>query len=360
MAATSTSEKNIIKVGSRKSELALIQTNHVIKLLKEQNPDKDFKIITMNTKGDKILDIALPKIGEKSLFTEELENALEHGGVDFLVHSLKDLPTTLRDGLAIGAILEREDPRDAVVMSQAFSTFTLETLPPGSVIGTSSLRRSAHLARSMKHLKVDTIRGNLNTRLKKLDDEKGHFAAIILAVAGLKRMGWENRISQYLESEDTLYAVGQGALAIECREGDSKILTLLEPLNDLHSTLRCVAERSFLKCLGGGCSAPVGVCSTLENKELSVTGAVWSLDGKILVRDSLKCKLYFPSEDNGEPPRKCPYTEPRTFCSVVPGRFSNLSLYGAEKLGKDVAKMLVEKKALEIMSDARKEILNSI
>ncbi|XP_014216233.1 uncharacterized protein LOC106645005 [Copidosoma floridanum] len=354
-------QKNIIRVGSRKSELALIQTNHVIKCIKDRNPDKEFKIITMNTKGDRILDIPLPKIGEKSLFTEELENALENGRVDFLVHSLKDLPTTLRDGLAIGAILEREDPRDAVVMSKTFSTFTLETLPPGSVIGTSSLRRSAYLSRSMKHLKVDTVRGNLNTRLKKLDDEKGNYAALILAVAGLKRMGWEDRISQYLESEDTLYAVGQGALAVECREGDSRILSLLEPLNDLQTTLRCVAERSFLKYLGGGCSAPVGVFSTLENKELSVTGAVWSLDGKVLIRDSLKCKLYFPSEEtNGEPPKKCPYTEPRTFCSVIPGRFSNLSLYGAEKLGKDVAKILVKKNALEVMADARKEILSTV
>jgi len=261
----------------------------------------------------------------------------------------------------LGAILEREDPRDAVVMSKAFSAFTLETLPPGSVIGTSSLRRSAYIARNLKHLKVETIRGNLNTRLKKLDDEKGIFAAIILAVAGLKRMGWEERISEYLEAEETLYAVGQGALAVECREGDPRISSLLEPLNDLHTTLKCVAERSFLRFLGGGCSAPVGVCSTLENKELSITGGVWSLDGKVFIKDSLKCKLYFPSEDNnGEPPKKCPYTEPRTFCGVIPGRFSNLSLYGAEKIGKDIAKILVKKNALEVMSDARKEILSTV
>lgn len=351
-------QQNIVRVGSRKSELALIQTNYVIKCLKDRNPDEEFKIITMNTKGDKILNVSLPKIGEKSLFTEELENALENNRVDFLVHSLKDLPTTLRDGLAVGAILEREDPRDAVVMSKSFNNFTLKTLPSGSVIGTSSLRRSAFLARNMKHLKVENIRGNLNTRFKKLDDEKSPFAAIILAVAGLKRMNLENRISEYLESEDTMYAVGQGALAVECREADPRILNLLEPLNDLHTTLSCVAERSFLKCLGGGCSAPVGVYTTLENKELSITGAVWSLDGKVLIKDSLKCKLYMPNDD-GEPPKKCPYREPRTYCGVVPGSINAISLYGAEQLGKDIAESLIKKNALDVMSEARNEILSS-
>ncbi|KAJ8672783.1 hypothetical protein QAD02_004043 [Eretmocerus hayati] len=353
-----TEPQNTFRVGSRKSQLALIQTEYVIKCLKEHNPDTSFKIVTMNTKGDKILDIPLPKIGEKSLFTEELENALENNRVDFLVHSLKDLPTTLREGLAVGAILKREDSRDAVVMSNAFSSHTLETLPPGSVIGTSSLRRSAFLARNLKHLKVETIRGNLNTRFKKLDDEDGKYAAIILAVAGLKRMGLENRISQYLEAEETLYAVGQGALAVECRESDPRVLSLLEPLIDLHTTLRCVAERSFLKFLGGGCSAPVGVCSTLENKELSITGAVWSLDGNTFIKDSLKCKLYMPNDD-GEPPKKCPYREPRTYCGVVPGNINAISLYGAEQLGKDVAENLIKQDALEIMSDARNEILSS-
>ena len=354
-----TEDQNTFWVGSRKSELALIQTEHVIKCLKDHNPDKVFKIITMSTKGDKILDIPLPKIGEKSLFTEELENALENNQVDFLVHSLKDLPTTLRSGLAVGAILEREDPRDAVVMSKAFSAFTMKTLPPGSVIGTSSLRRSAYLARTMTHLKVETIRGNLNTRFKKLDDEKGNYAAIILAVAGLKRIGLEDRISEYLDPEESFYAVGQGALAIECREADPRVQTLLEPLVDLHTTLRCVAERSFLKHLGGGCSAPVGVYSTLENKEISLSGGVLSLDGKVLLKDSLKCKLYLPDDDNGEPPKKCPYREPRTYCGVVPGKITSISLYGAEQIGIDVADNLIKQNALDVMADARNEILKS-
>ncbi|KZC07640.1 Porphobilinogen deaminase, partial [Dufourea novaeangliae] len=339
-------------------QLALIQTRHVIQCLKEFHPKMDFEIVTMSTKGDKILDKSLPKIGEKSLFTEELELALENGRVDFVVHSLKDLPTSLPEGMALGAILKREDPRDAVVMSKKHKDKTLSTLPEGSVIGTSSLRRSAQLSRNMPHLKVENIRGNLNTRLKKLDNEDGPFAAIILAAAGLKRMNWEDRISQLLESEETLYAVGQGALGVECRESDWKILSLLEPLYDVETTLRCVCERSFLKTLGGGCSAPVAVSSTLMDKDLTITGAVWSLDGQELVKDTLRSKLYIP-DDDGEPPKKCPYREPQLYCSVVPGKVSSISLLGAKQLGKDLAKSLIEKNALDVMTEARNEILNS-
>lgn len=350
--------RDVIRVGSRKSELALIQTRYVIDCLKDIHPKKEFEIVTMNTKGDKILDKSLPKIGEKSLFTEELELALESGRVDFVVHSLKDLPTTLPEGMALGAILKREDPRDAVVMSRKYEDKTLSTLPKGSVIGTSSLRRSAQLARNMQHLTVKNIRGNLNTRLKKLDDKDSPYAAIILAAAGLKRMGWEERISQLLEPEETLYAVGQGALGVECRESDWRILSLLEPLYDLETTLRCVCERSFLKTLGGGCSAPVAVCSSLTGKDLSITGAVWSLDGQTLIKDTIKSKLYIP-DDDGEPPKKCPYREPRLYCSVAPGKISNISLFGAEKLGEDIAASLIDKNALEVMLKARNEILNS-
>lgn len=350
--------RDVIRVGSRKSELALIQTRYVIDCLKDINPKQEFEIVTMHTKGDKILDKSLPKFGEKSLFTEELELALESGRVDFVVHSLKDLPTTLPEGMALGAILKREDPRDAVVMSKKYKDKTLSTLPKGSVIGTSSLRRSAQLARNMQHLSVQNIRGNLNTRLQKLDDENSPFSAIILAAAGLKRMGWEERISQLLEPEETLYAVGQGALGVECRESDWKILSLLEPLYDLDTTLRCVCERSFLKTLGGGCSAPVAVCSSLIEKDLSITGAVWSLDGQTLIKDTIKSKLYIP-DDDGEPPKKCPYREPRLYCSVAPGKISNVSLLGAEQLGQDIAVSLINKNALELMSKARDEILNS-
>lgn len=351
-------KRDVIRVGSRKSELALIQTKHVIECLKEAHPKKEFEIVTMNTKGDKILDKSLPKIGEKSLFTEELEIALENGRVDFVVHSLKDLPTTLPVRMALGAILKREDPRDAVVMSKKFKDETLSSLPKGSVIGTSSLRRSAQLSRNKPHLKVQNIRGNLNTRLKKLDDENGSYAAIILAAAGLKRMGWEDRISQLLEPEEALYAIGQGALGVECRVSDWEIRSLLEPLFDVETTLRCVCERSFLNTLGGGCSAPVAVSSVLKENELTITGAVWSLDGQTLVTDTSKSKLYLP-DDDGEPPRKCPYQEPRLYCSITPGKVSSISLFGAELLGKKLAKNLIEKNALDVMSQARNEILDS-
>lgn len=351
---------DVIRVGSRKSELALIQTEHVIQCLKDIYPKKEFEIVTMNTKGDKILDKSLPKIGEKSLFTEELEIALENGNVDFVVHSLKDLQTILPKGMALGAILKREDPRDAVVMSKKFKHCkTLASLPKDSVIGTSSLRRTAQLARNMPHLKVENIRGNLNTRLKKLDDENGPYAAIILAAAGLKRMGWEKRISQFLEPEEALYAVGQGALGVECRESDREIHCLLEPLFDVETTLRCVCERAFLEALGGGCSAPIGVASSLKENELTITGAVWSLDGQTLVTDTSNSKLYLP-DDNGEPQRKCPYQEPRLYCGVIPGKVNGLSLHGATSLGKELAKNLGEKKnAFAVMSQARKEILDN-
>ena len=164
-----------------------------------------------------------------------------------------------------------------------------------------------------------------------------------MAVAGLKRLNWENRINQILEPEEALYAVGQGALGVECRETDWKILSLLEPLYDVETTLRCVCERSFLKTLGGGCSAPVAVSSNLKNKTLTLTGAVWSLDGQKMVKCTSESKLYIP-DDDGEPPKKCPYREPQLYCSVAPGKVSNLSLLGAEELGKDLGKILIQKK----------------
>ncbi|XP_022912270.2 porphobilinogen deaminase [Onthophagus taurus] len=293
------SKKNstIIKVGSRRSELALIQTNHVISLLKEVHPEKEFEIVTMCTMGDKILDIPLPKIGEKSLFTKELETALATGCVDFVVHSLKDLPTTLPENMAIGAVLTREDPRDALVLRKDCSGCDLDTLPKDSVIGTSSLRRAAQINKKYPHLKVENIRGNLNTRLKKLD-ELDKYHGIVLAVAGLHRMGWKDRISKLIPCEDILYAVGQGALAVECRENDEEILELLKPIYDVPTALRIIAERTFLCTLGGGCSAPVAITSKLKEQKdnstfnLSLSGGVWSLDGSEELKESNSCKLY--------------------------------------------------------------------
>lgn len=257
--------------------------------------------------GDRVLNISLPKIGEKALFTKDLEDALRNGVVDFVVHSLKDLPTALPDGMTIGAILEREDPRDALVLSKSHDGKSLSSLPDGSVIGTSSLRRTAQLSRKYPKLKVKDVRGNLNTRLAKLDAENSEYAAIILAQAGLVRMGWHDRISQTLEADDILYAVGQGALAVECRVNDDKILKMLQKLTCLKTVCRILSERSFLKTLGGGCSAPVAVVSTLskhrENEhELKITGAVWSLNGQTEIINSTKCNLPLKDEndDDGE------------------------------------------------------------
>lgn len=264
----------------------------------------------MTTMGDRVLNISLPKIGEKALFTKDLEDALKNGRVDFVVHSLKDLPTSLPAGMAIGAILEREDPRDALVLHAQYNGKNLDTLPVDSIIGTSSLRRGAQLARKYPHLKVQDIRGNLNTRLAKLDAPNSKFAGIILAQAGLVRMGWQSRISQTLNAADVLYAVGQGALAVECRSNDTKILNMLQKLNCIHTQCKILTERSFLKTLGGGCSAPVAVISDLKRKllnsktdasyDLNITGAVWSLDGSIEVLADDKCNLSLDDDNSNE------------------------------------------------------------
>jgi len=351
-------QKKIIKVGSRKSQLALIQTNFVIGKLEKLYPNQKFEIVTMSTKGDQILNISLPKIGDKGLFTKELEIALESNDVDFVVHSLKDLPTVLPDGMAIGAVCERGDPRDAVIFNEKFLNKTLYTLPKDSVVGTSSLRRTAQLARHYPHLKVQDIRGNLNTRLRKLND--GQYDAIVLALAGITRMGWTDKVGQELESEDMLYAVGQGALAVECRENDFSTLALLEPLHHCVTTARVVAERSFLRTLGGGCSAPVAVSSSFKERTLELSGAVWSLDGSVTLRQTSSCQLHsdFDSDDY-EPRRKCPYREPQLFVGVAPGSISPKDLQAAEKLGSDLAGELISEGALDIMSTAKTTIAAS-
>uniref|UniRef100_A0A1A9X150 hydroxymethylbilane synthase n=1 Tax=Glossina brevipalpis TaxID=37001 RepID=A0A1A9X150_9MUSC len=302
-----------IRVGSRNSRLAITQTEHVINRLQESYPKKQFKVHSMTTIGDRVLNISLPKIGEKSLFTRDLEDALNKGDIDIIVHSLKDLPTTLPSGMVIGAILEREDPADALVLKKKFAgkNIDIDTLKKGSVIGTSSLRRTAQLRRRFPHLKISNIRGNLNTRLTKL--EGSEFAGIILARAGLVRMDFRNRINQELEPSKLLYAVGQGALAVECRETDAEILKMLRSVMCVRTTCCVLAERSFLKTLGGGCSAPVGVISRFNDNDgsLHLDGAVWSLDGTVEIRDKLSCRTDIEKKDivisierEDEPPRK--------------------------------------------------------
>jgi hydroxymethylbilane synthase len=271
-----------IRIGSRKSQLALVQTHWVQQELQAAHRDRKFEVQTMSTQGDKILDVALAKIGDKGLFTKELELAMLEREVDFAVHSLKDLPTNLPEGLMLGVVTEREDPADALVVHEKHKDKQLETLPEGTVVGTSSLRRLAQLRHHFPHLTFKDIRGNLNTRLAKLD--AGEYDAIILAVAGLKRLDMGDRIHEVIDPEISLHAVGQGALGIECRTGDEEVLELLQTISHYPTTQRCLAERSFLRELEGGCQVPIGVNSSIDGDRVILKGIVATLDGSTLVK----------------------------------------------------------------------------
>jgi hydroxymethylbilane synthase len=274
-----------IRIGSRKSQLALVQTYWVQAELQKHFPDRQFEVETMSTQGDKILDVALAKIGDKGLFTKELEVSMIEGLTDLAVHSLKDLPTHLPEGLILGCVTEREDPADALVVNEKFKDKQLDTLPAGSVIGTSSLRRLAQLRHHFPHLTFKDVRGNVNTRLAKLDG--GEYDGIILAVAGLTRLGMSDRIHQAIPAELSLHAVGQGALGIEIRDGDSEILDVIKVLEHIPTRDRCLAERAFLRELEGGCQVPIGVNTVVEGDYLTLTGLVASLDGQNLVKDTI-------------------------------------------------------------------------
>ncbi|XP_026719676.1 porphobilinogen deaminase isoform X2 [Athene cunicularia] len=297
-------------------------------MLRELYPDLRFEIVAMSTTGDKILDTALSKIGEKSLFTKELENALERNEVDLVVHSLKDLPTSLPPGFTIGAVCKRENPLDAVVFHPKNCGKTLSLLPEKSVIGTSSLRRAAQLKKKFPQLEFRDIRGNLNTRLKKLD-EKEDFSAIILAAAGLKRMGWENRIGQLLSPEDCLYAVGQGALAVEVRAKDQEILNMVSALHDVDTVLCCIAERAFMKRL------------------LYLTGAVYSLDGSDSLKETMQTSVNYPQRNEDGPNDDVQHVG--ITAKNVPGQAQE----AAENLGVELASLLLSKGAKHILSVAR-------
>lgn len=274
-----------IRIGSRKSQLALVQTHWVQEQLQHRFTDRKFEVHTMSTQGDKILDVALAKIGDKGLFTKELEMGMLNSEIDFAVHSLKDLPTRLPEGLMLGCVTEREDPADALVVHANHQDKQLETLPEGAVIGTSSLRRLAQLRYHYPHFTFKDIRGNLNTRLQKLD--AGEYDAIILAVAGLRRLDMADRIHQVIAPEISLHAVGQGALGIECRSADEEVLEIIKALEHQPTAQRCYAERAFLRELEGGCQVPIGVNTTLEGDTLTLTGMVASIDGKKMVKGTV-------------------------------------------------------------------------
>jgi hydroxymethylbilane synthase len=279
------SSTRTIRIASRKSQLALVQTHWVQGELQKAFPDTTFEVITMSTQGDIILDVPLAKVGDKGLFTKELEVQMLDGKADFAVHSLKDLPTNLPTGLMLGCVTEREDPADALVVHANFKQYQLETLPEGAVIGTSSLRRLAQLKYHYPHLVFKDVRGNLNTRLAKLDS--GEYDALILAYAGLHRLGFGDRIHQSITPEISLHAVGQGALGIECREGDADTLAVIKMLEHAPTAARCHAERAFLRELEGGCQVPIGVNTTIDGDTLTLKGLVASLDGKQLIKDEV-------------------------------------------------------------------------
>jgi hydroxymethylbilane synthase len=271
--------QKIIKIATRQSPLALWQAEYVVARLKQAHPGIKTELVKMMTKGDKILDAPLAKIGGKGLFVKELEQGMLDGLADIAVHSMKDVPVTFPEGLHLAVILPREDPRDAFVSNHYKS---LEDLPEDAKIGTSSLRRQCQIAERFPSAKILSLRGNVNTRLAKLD--AGNYDAIILAAAGLKRLGFINRITQLLDSSVSLPAIGQGAVGIECRRVDIEINALLSPLADRESTIRVSAERAMNERLNGGCQVPIAGFSEIQGDQLYMRGLVGEPDGSTMYR----------------------------------------------------------------------------
>jgi hydroxymethylbilane synthase len=278
----STSPRKLV-IASRESALAMWQARHIQARLQALYPDAIVEILGMTTTGDQILDSPLARIGGKGLFVKELEQALADGRADLAVHSMKDVPMNLPEGFALAATGEREDPRDAFV---SVRYQRLEDLPEGSVVGTSSLRRQSQLQARFPHLKIESLRGNLQTRLRKLDE--GQYAAIILAAAGLKRLGLEERITQLIAPENSIPAVGQGALGIEIRADRDDVRELLHPLNHTDTAACVEAERAMSRALAGSCTVPLGAYAHIENGALRMTGFVASVNGSEMVRDSVE------------------------------------------------------------------------
>ena len=272
-----------LRIATRKSPLALWQAEYVKSRLLEIHQGLEVELVTMSTKGDKILDTPLAKIGGKGLFVKELEAQMLEGKCDIAVHSMKDVPMAFPEGLFLPVICEREVPLDAFV-SNDYEKF--DDLPQGARVGTSSLRRKCQLLDLRPDLEILDLRGNVNTRLAKLDE--GQFDAIILASAGLIRLEMEERIRSRIEPEVILPAVGQGAVGIECREGDDEVLALIEPLNHTETALRVRAERALNNHLEGGCQVPIGSYSILEGDQIYLRGLVGSVDGATIIRKEIR------------------------------------------------------------------------
>ncbi|MDP2804774.1 MAG: hydroxymethylbilane synthase [Gallionellaceae bacterium] len=278
VAQTTTVPKKLV-IASRESALAMWQAEHIRDRLRALYPQTDVSILGMTTQGDQILDVSLSKIGGKGLFVKELETALENGSADIAVHSLKDVPMHLPEGFVLACIGKREDPRDAFVSNHHAN---LEALPAGSIVGTSSLRRESQLRARFPHLKIEPLRGNVQTRLRKLDE--GQYAAIILAAAGLKRLGLGERIRAFISSEESLPAVGQGALGIEIRADRKDLEAVLRPLHDAETAACVFAERAMSRALAGSCQVPLGGFAEVQGDKLRMRGFVASPDGSKMLR----------------------------------------------------------------------------
>ncbi len=274
---------SLIRIATRKSPLALWQAEHVAARLRAAHPGLTVELVTMSTRGDKILDVPLAKVGGKGLFVKELEQGLLEGAADIAVHSMKDVPVDFPTGLHLPVILEREDPRDAFV-SDRFPA--LEALSEGARVGTSSLRRQVQLREKRPDLDIRDLRGNVNTRLAKL--ERGDYDAIILASAGLKRLGLSDRITGVLEPEVLLPAIGQGAIGIECREGDERVASLVGVLDDPDTHTRVQAERAMNTRLAGGCQVPIAGYAEIGDGRLRLRGLVGRTDGSEVVRGEVQ------------------------------------------------------------------------
>ena len=274
---------NLVRIATRKSALALWQANFVKAQLEAAHPGLQVELVPMSTQGDKILDTPLAKIGGKGLFVKELETAMLEGRADIAVHSMKDVPVDFPEGLMLHTICQREDPRDAFV-SNTFQQ--LADLPQGAVVGTSSLRRQCQIKAMRPDIQIKDLRGNVNTRLAKLD--AGEFDAIILASAGLIRLGFEARIASFLDVGTSLPANGQGAVGIECRTDDLKVQQLLAPLEHRETRICVLAERAMNRKLQGGCQVPIGAFAVLNQNELWLRGLVGQLDGSEILRSEIK------------------------------------------------------------------------
>lgn len=275
--------KQLIRIATRQSPLALWQAEHVRQLLCAQHPDLEVTLVPMVTKGDVILDTPLAKVGGKGLFVKELELALLEQRADIAVHSMKDVPVEFPDGLGLVCICERDDPHDALVSNHYDS---LDALPQGAIVGTSSLRRQCQLRAARPDLHIKDLRGNVGTRLSKLDN--GEYDAIILAAAGLRRLGLDARIRARLSVQQSLPAVGQGAIGIECRLDDARVRALLAPLNHADTADRVVAERAMNNRLQGGCQVPIGSYAELTGDQLYLRALVGAPDGSRLLQAEIR------------------------------------------------------------------------